>query len=249
MSNGYYGQYQKQTQSQTVKQQGLTDQQKKQHMVHDMCGRVFAEMEALLIESRIKNVDQRHQSYLGVEHDSKRNRLLNIQNFIMGLTHFMAPKVEKGIFTDKKIPSPYKLPIVDPAWVNNIWKCASQLGGNDVAFKVIDFVCRAVSGEKTLEALPTYLSDEIMSSKDRQNIAEEVCKNNQYSALQMMDKADHVMNTVGQKLNSHNIQPAGDTLSNPLFEKNQMPPKKYYDDPTNDEQYEEKQIKQKFDGF
>lgn len=236
--NQHYSQYghQIQRQDQLTGQTGLSDQQKKQRMVEDMVGRSFAEIEAVLVESGVPGVRQDHSSYLLVKKAPRRDRLLNIENNILGLYGFLAPRIEKGgLFTsDKQIESKYVLPEIDSDWINHIANRASQLPPQDPARKVVEFVLKSIQVKK-IDMIPPEISDLILSTKERKHIAEDIVKNNQYAALRMNVDADQIAYKIDQSLSRPDAQPSNGKLQGPLYTSTDADNlrRKHFEDPAN----------------
>ena len=171
-----------------------------------MCGRVIAEVEAVL-KLRGCNVTCKHSGYLINEHAGERNHLINIETGLLGIQAFCMPKVIKGgIFSsDKMEKSGLAMPEFDGHYMQHLLTECTRLHYTDPAYKVVVYAIEALYNQNPT-ALPENVKHSVVSMKDREELSSFQVKSNQMGILALNNTVDKINETIDKKLNDPNTK-------------------------------------------
>lgn len=221
-----------QKQDQTFKNRpvALSELEKEQMMVDDLCGRLISEIEAVF-RGRGMKFNAKYSKYLLVEGAGERNNLLNIETNLLTIHALCSPK-KKSFFEmfGKEKESPV-VPDDDKAYISELAGCAQMLNQNDPARLVTIHALNCLHKCK-MATLPEGLSELIIETGNRKKLVEEKVKNNQYDILRLNYETDYIGNKIERKFEDPNVQRSNGRIpSEPLFDyRTDAPPKKYKGD-------------------
>ena len=190
-------------------------------MVNEMSGRLISEIEAVLAASN-QPVQPKFKQYLMVEKAGKRNNLMNIENYLLGIYALSMGQIKQDQKTGMNQPLiKVQMPQVDPKHLHELWYFCHQLPEDDPVRKVVKssldcFISRNPA------PLDQETSDSIIHSTDRDKLIKYAIKNKQCSLMGLQSHAEEISSELQQKLNDPTTLPSEGFINpTPLYKPNQ----------------------------
>lgn len=180
-----------------------------QQRVNSTCGRIIAELEDL-IKQEDPSYNSKFDDYLVARGQGPTSRMMNIENYIIGLEVMLTPRKEAQHLLTKTVKNP-EMPQIDPQDIQRLRHYVKALQ-NPVS---LNLGLHVLSGLENgyLAEIPVKLSEAIMSSEKHYALRVDAIKNDQKMILGMMHNshkvAEEATKHYGDGPKSH--KPANDT--------------------------------------
>lgn len=206
----------------------LAEQEKKQVMTNDICGRVLGELEAA-IKCSDKNtiLIPQNEMHLSVPGEDKLFYLQNIEIMMVALESFCKPKIEKGgLFSfekEKVIEKAAELPKLDDNYFEMLKNCLTQLHSKDPVRQVGLYILHCFKTKKPIE-VPERLCELVKSSEERDKEVKHMMHSNQTALIAPSWMAEGIGKGVQENLNHYTSKMAEPQIPKiPLYNNKDAP--------------------------
>ncbi len=210
----------KSSQMTKTKSTQLTEQQKKQAMTNDVCGRVLGELEAAIrCSNKNTYLNPQYESFLSVPGEDKYFYLQNIEIMMITLESYCKPKIEKGGFfsADKVIEKPAQLGKLDEKYFEMLEDCLGRLDWDDPVRQVGEHILKCFKTKKPIE-VPERLCELVKSSEKRDKEVKHMMHSNQTALIAPSWMAEGIGKGVQENLNHYTPEMAEPQIPNyPLY--------------------------------